>query len=568
MVLLQHRLEPRARLKVVHRQAVEGVTGAAGEAQGVVEAEIGLGGGEALSVAQVGGAQLDPGALVLHQRAPFGREALEIVEAEGDPPDHQLPRPAELLPEAETPGAGGQLGHDRQAEATGQAAAEAGGQHHSHPHIAQLGGGGAHQHEGLGGGELHGLRRGGVEAPLDRLEHLQGAAQALQQQQARLTHAHLPHLEGGVAGAPNSARRQPQAGFRLGLEGEAQLPELLLRRRGEQFQAGPRRRHPARHRLAPVVGGDLQAFDRLAIESDAAIAGAQGPLPGGQQWIEAGGRWLEAGPQLACQQGLQQTRHPQPTAAGAAAGHGLLAWRSGSDGAGGHLGQPDRHLLQPVAVAFAVEQGPPAGLALLHQGQPAAAGDQAQGPALQVAPPAQFIGQVEMVAGEGQAAQPFARRARLQGPALHMPGPPLGLLGDRFAGLQGQAAPGGVGDLALAPHRLGAARQGEHRFGGTEVVGPEVVVIEPAADRIEVEGERVFGHLKAGLHRRSHPPGIRPEQQAATGPFGGIEPSGVQQAHRGLIGPGNGRAAGSWPQGGQQGGRQAPDAVEQQGAAD
>jgi len=155
VVLLQHRLQPRTGTEAMHRQPHQRLAFGGGEAQGIVEAEGGIGGAEAFGVLEVAGPQLDPGPLVLHQRAAFGRQPLQVPQAEGHTADHQLPAPVERFAEAEAPRAGGQVGLDRQTEAAGQPAAEARRQHHPHPHIAQAGGGGAHQHEGFGGCQRH-----------------------------------------------------------------------------------------------------------------------------------------------------------------------------------------------------------------------------------------------------------------------------------------------------------------------------------------------------------------------------------------------------------------------------
>ena len=111
------------------------------------------------------------------------------------------------------------------------------------------------------------------------------------------------------------------------------MPELLPLRRRIQLQAGPRRCQPARHRLQPVVGRNLEPLAVFSIQLELAIAAAQGLLPRGQQRIQALGILLEAGPQLAIEQGLQQACHPQPAAAGAATGQSLMHNRRS-----GHLG--------------------------------------------------------------------------------------------------------------------------------------------------------------------------------------------------------------------------------------
>ena len=160
VVLLQHGLQPRAGVEAVHRQPVEGVAVAGGEPQGIVEAEARIGNAETLGVAQVGGAQLDPGALVLHKRAALGLQALQVPQGQGDPADHEFPFPGERFAQGEAARFLRQLGLDRQAQAAGQAPCQAGRQHHAHAHIAQLVGAGAHQHKRLGWRELHRFRGG------------------------------------------------------------------------------------------------------------------------------------------------------------------------------------------------------------------------------------------------------------------------------------------------------------------------------------------------------------------------------------------------------------------------
>ena len=535
VVLLQHRLQPHAGHKAVHRQAVEGVALAGGEPQGIVEAEVGVGDAEFLGVAQIGGTQLDPGPLVLHQGAALGLQALQVAQGERHPADHELPAHHQRFAEGEAARLVGQFGLDRQPQAAGQATRQAGRQDHAHAHVAQLGGGGAHQHEGLGRGELHRLRGGGIQAPLDRLEHGEGPPQALQQQLAGLGHGHLAQLQGAVAGAPGHRGRHPQAGIGLGLQAEFQFPQLLPLGGGEQLQAGPGRRHPSGHGLAPVVGGDDQPFEVFLLEVQLAAALAQGFLPGQQQRIKTLTLRSEARPQLAVEQGLQQAGHPQPAAARATAGQGGIALRPGSQGAGGHLGDADRQFLQAVAVALAVEQGQPAGDAVLDLGQPAPPGDQAQGPALQMGPPAQVVGHVQVAGGEGQAAQPRGGAARIEGPALHLPGPPFQLPGDRFAGLQGQAAPALGAGAAAAAAGLGAAGQGEGGAGGPQGLAPVAVVIQPVGHLVGGEGEGMVGGPVARLHRTGHLPGVRPEEQATARSFRGKQPGGVQQAHPRVI---------------------------------
>ena len=531
VVLLQHRLQARSGGERVHRQTVKGVAVAGGEAQGVVEAQARVGIAEAFGVAQVVGAQLDPHPLVLHQGAALGGESFQIAQVERHPADHELPVPHQAFAQGEAAGALRQFRGDRQAQAAGQAPGETLRQHHAHPHIAQLGGCRAHQHEGLGWGELHRFRRRGIEAALDRLEHGEGPAQALEQQLAGLGNGDFPQLQPPVPRRPGHRCRHPQARVGLGLEAEAHVPQLLALGWGEQLQAGPGRCHPACHRLAPVVGGDGEALQFLLVEGQMAIPLAQGLLPGQQQGVETVAVGFEAGPQLSVEQGLQQAGHPQAAVARAAAGQHGVTVRPGGQGTGRDLGQTHRQLLQAAPVALAVQQGQPAGAPLLDLGEPASPGDQAQGPALQVRPPAQVVAHVRVAAGQGKAAQPFRCASRVEGPALHLPGPPFQLAGDRFARLQGQPAPELIAGIAAPAGRLGAAGQGEGGPGRSQGLTPVAVVVEPVGDFIRREGQGMVGGAAAGLHRADGLPGVAPQKQASPGPFGGEQPGGMQQGH-------------------------------------
>ena len=243
-------------------------------------------------------------------------------------------------------------------------------------------GAGAHQHKRLGWRELHRFRGGRIQPPHDRFKHRQGPAHAFKQQLARLGHGHFAHLQAPIAGGPDGGGGHPQARVGFRLQPEAQLPELLALGGGEQLQAGAGWLHLARHPFTPVVGGDAETLQLLLAQAEAAIAFAQGLLPGRQQGIEPACAGTEAHPQLAIEQGFQQAGHPQAPAAGAAAGQGGVTAGACGQGAGGHLGQAAGQVFEAAAVVFAVEEGQPAGLALGDLGQPAAPGDQAQGPAL------------------------------------------------------------------------------------------------------------------------------------------------------------------------------------------
>ena len=382
VVLLQHRLQPWTSIEAVHRHPHQQFPFCSGQPQCVIEAQFRFRPTESFGVLEVVGPQFNPGPLVAHQPA-------------------------------------------------GQAAGEAGRQLHPYAGIPQLAGSRAHQHEGFGRGQLHRVRRGALQAPFDRWEHRQGPSQALQQHFARLIHLDLPQLQHLGAGGPGRRGRELQAGVRFRLQPEAQLPEVFSIGRGVEFQAGAGRGESADDALPPVMAGGGQAFGLLITDLDHPCFRAKGLLPEGQQGIEAIGGRFKVLAQLRVHQVFQQRGHPQTAAAGPAAGHGVggphrFRAQSGSavaaapqrftprQGTGGHQGQAGRQILQPAPVFFPVEQRHPAGpmgialpFAEFHLGNPAAPGCQAQGPALQVAPPAQFVGQVWIGAGERQPGQPL-----------------------------------------------------------------------------------------------------------------------------------------------------------------
>ena len=446
---------------------------------------------------------------MLHQGAALGREPLEVLEAQGDAADHELPFPIQAFAEGETAGFGGQFGFDGQAQATGQAAAEAGGQHHTHAHVPELAGGGAHQHKGFRWGELHGLRGGGINPPGNRFKHREGPAHALEKQFAGDGDGHFTHLQAPIPHRPDGTGRHAQAGIGFGLQAKAQLPELFAFSRGEQFEIGPGGGHLAGHRFAPMVGGDGKTLAVFFAEAEAAIALAQGFLPGRQEGIEAVVRRLIARPELAIEQGLQQACDPQAAAARPAAGQGWIAREARRQGTGGHLGQAGGQFFETAPVVFPVEQRQPAGLAGFDLGQPAAPGNQAQGPTLQVGPPAQVIGHFRMVAGQGQPTEPFSGTGRIEGPAIHLPGPPLRFFGDGFTGLQGQAAP--MASLfGFAFGGLVATGQTQGGPGRSEGLRPQVVVVQPGGEVVLVEGEGVLGGFPFRCGGSGNAPGISP----------------------------------------------------------
>ena len=173
---------------------------------------------------------------------------------------------------------------------------------------------------------------------------------------------------------------------------EFQLPEFLPFRRGEQLEAGPGRGDLAGDGLAPVVAGAAEALLVFLVEFQLAVTAGEALFPGRQQGVQAGCARLEGFPQLPVHQLVDDARHQKPIGAGTAAGQlGIGA------GGGHHLGHLGGQLLQPAAVVFPVEQRAPAGFAVRALRQPAAPGDQAEAPALDVAPPEQVIPQARLI---------------------------------------------------------------------------------------------------------------------------------------------------------------------------
>ena len=194
VVLLQHRLQPWAGVEAVHRHPHQQFPFRPRQPQRVVEAQFRFRPTEAFGIFEVVGPQFDPGPLVAHQGAALAAQALQFPQGERHPADHQIPLPVQTLTQRETARALGQFRFDRQAQSAGQATGEAGRQLHSHAGIPQLPGGRAHQHEGLGRGELHRFRCGALQTPLNGRKHAQGAAHAFQQHFTRLVHPDLSKL--------------------------------------------------------------------------------------------------------------------------------------------------------------------------------------------------------------------------------------------------------------------------------------------------------------------------------------------------------------------------------------
>ena len=418
VVLLQHRLQPGASVEAMHRQTHQQIAFGGGDPQGIVQAELRVGTAEAFSVSQIVRSQFDPGPLVAHEGAAFAAQPLQFPQGECHPADHQIPAPVEGFAEAEAAGAFRQLRLDRQTQAAGQAPRQAGGKVDADAGIPQLPRCGPHQHEGFGGGQLHRVRRSGLQAPFDRWEHGEGASQTLQQHFTGLLDCHFSQLELVGTGGPGRSGGQLEARIRLRLQPKPQLPELFSLCRCLQFQAGACSGEISSDALAPMEAGAGQPFGLFITDLNHPCFGAQGVLPQGQQGIEAVGGWFKVLAQLCVDQILQQRGHPQAATAGPAAGHrvggthGLRTqpchavtaptqWFPPGQGAGGHQRQAGGQILQASPVLLAVEQRYPSGpvgislaFAQFHLGNPAPPGHKAEGPALQMAPPAQLIGQV------------------------------------------------------------------------------------------------------------------------------------------------------------------------------
>ena len=287
-----------------------------------------------------------------------------------------------------------------------------------------------------------------------------------------------------------------------------------------------------------------EALGLLFSDLDDAGFGAKRVLPERQQWIEAVWVGLKVFAELGINQVFQQGRHAETTAPRPAAGHrvsgthGLGPEACGAVAAsphrfapgqctGGHQGEAVGEIFQTAPVVFPVQQGDPAGpmrvalaLAQLHLGDPAAPCNEAEGPALEVAPPAQFIGEIGMAAGEWKPGEPVCGGGGIHGQSLHLPWPPLGFLGNRFSRLHGQTGPGGilagclVGGFAAAFARLHrAAWQGQASCRINAGAGQQIPFAKPGLEILAGEGEGMQG----GCHPRTcglrDTPGIRPDQQ-------------------------------------------------------
>ncbi len=119
MVLLQHRLQPGACFKAVHWQPHQRVAFGGGQPQGIIQAERRVGCAEFLGVFEIARPQFDPGSLVLHQWAALARQALQVLQGQGDPADHQLPGPVEVFAQAEATSLRRQFCLDRKAKPAG-----------------------------------------------------------------------------------------------------------------------------------------------------------------------------------------------------------------------------------------------------------------------------------------------------------------------------------------------------------------------------------------------------------------------------------------------------------------
>ena len=135
VVLLQHRLEPWARVEAVHRHPHQQFPFRSRQPQRVIEAQFRFRATEAFGVLEVVGPQFDPGPLVAHQGAALAAQALQFPQGERHPADHQIPLPVQTLTQRETARAFGQFRFDREAQSAGQATGEAGRQLHPHAGI-------------------------------------------------------------------------------------------------------------------------------------------------------------------------------------------------------------------------------------------------------------------------------------------------------------------------------------------------------------------------------------------------------------------------------------------------
>ncbi len=152
-----------------------------------------------------------------------------------------------------------------------------------------------------------------------------------------------------------------------------------------------------------------------------------------------------------------------------------------------------------------------------HHRQPAAAGRQAQGPALQVGPPAQVITQLRWAAGQRQLPQPAGGIRRSHGQGGHAPGPPLHCFRDRFTSHQRQA--------------IAAAGQGQLHFDGLRLSRQPIDLFQPSLEvaRLQRQGVQQWRFEAVQFAWFGHAPGIRPEGQMGRSGVG--QPNGVQQAH-------------------------------------
>ena len=87
----------------MHRQAHQRVPFTGGEAKGVVQAQIWVGGTETFSVLEVVGPELNPGPFVAHKGTALAGQALQLPQRQGDAANHELPAPIEIFSEREPP---------------------------------------------------------------------------------------------------------------------------------------------------------------------------------------------------------------------------------------------------------------------------------------------------------------------------------------------------------------------------------------------------------------------------------------------------------------------------------
>ena len=126
---------------------------------------------------------------------------------------------------------------------------------------------------------MHRFRGRALQAPFNRRENAQGTTHSFQQNFTGLFHPDLAKLQSIRTGRPCRCCRQLQAGIRLRLKPEAQLPKLLSLRWGIEGQAGAGRSEVAGDSLTPVVAGGGEALGVFVTDFDHAGLRSQCVLP-------------------------------------------------------------------------------------------------------------------------------------------------------------------------------------------------------------------------------------------------------------------------------------------------